>query len=97
MATGTLRYFEVVPGSLRSKISEVAQKDPLLSKVPKMFKLEGIGIAHKKRTCLTDHPPLLFGPIIFFVLFILNFQIFPMFKSFYLDMWTKSFISSGVL
>ena len=45
----------------------------------------------------SDHPPLPFDQIIFFVLFILNFQIFLMFKSFKLAMWTKSFISSAVL
>ena len=55
----------------------------------------------EKRTPLTilvlHHPPLLFDQIIFFVLIILNFLVFPMFKSLYLVMWTKSFKRSALL
>ena len=51
----------------------------------------------RQKAHTSDHPPLLFDQIILFVLFILNFQIFLMFKSFKLVMWTKSFISSAVL
>ena len=41
-----------------------------------------------------DHPPLLSDPIIFFVLYFFNVQIFPISQSSCLFLWSKSYISS---
>ena len=88
--------------------SEMFSQYQQVQDVQNALKLEEIDMAsarperhrragRRKKAHTSDHPPLLFDQIIFFVLFILNFQIFLMFKSFQLVMWTKSFISSAVL